>query len=166
MDPASLIVAALVSGILAGVTRSAQHAVYEGYLDLRSAILCGYGARSGGSLEQAIKALEVEPTLPDRQTALARQLQFVGADQDPQLQKLANELISLVEDPMQRLVSPIEQAHHHAGVRAVARIMDRHINTVLNLRERLRLDDTDLLTASDGRSSNVPREVSDEVARL
>jgi hypothetical protein len=60
MDPASLIVAALVSGILAGVTRSAQHAVYEGYLDLRSAILRGYGARSGGSLEQAIKALEVD----------------------------------------------------------------------------------------------------------
>jgi hypothetical protein len=166
MDPASLIVAALVSGILAGVSRSAQHAVHQGYLDLRSAILRGYGARAGGSLEQAIEALEVEPTLPDRQTALAQQLHFVGADQDPQLQKLANELISLVEDPMQRLVSPIEQAHHHAGVRAVARVMDRHINAVLNLRERLRLDDTDLLTASDGRSSNVPREVSDEVARL
>lgn len=166
MDPVSLIVAALVSGILAGVSRSAQHALHEGYLDLRAAIVRGYGAKGGAPLEQAIEALEAEPTAPERQATLALQLQRVGADQDPQIQTLASKLTALVEDPMQRLVSPVEQAHHHAGVRAVAKVMDRHIDKALDIRERLHLDDTDLLSTSDGRSRSVPREVHDEVQRL
>jgi hypothetical protein len=166
MDPASMIVAALVSGILAGVTRSAQDTVYEGYLDLKAAILRRYGAAGGPPLEQAIGALEAEPERPEMQEAVAQQLKLVGADQDPLLQRLAGELTSIIEDPMQRLVSPVEQAHHHAGVRAVAKVMDRHVDTMLGIRERFNLEDTDLLTTNNGGSVKAPREVSDEVERL
>jgi hypothetical protein len=166
MDPASLIVAALVSGILSGVSRAAQHALHEGYLDLRSAILRGYGAKGGAPLEEAIEALEAEPMASERQTMLALQLQQVGADQDPELQALASKLTALVEDPMQRFVNPVEQAHHHAGVRVVAKVMDRHIDKVLAIRERQHLDDTDLLSTGNGKSRDVPREVRDEVQRL
>jgi hypothetical protein len=166
MDPASLIVAALVSGMLAGVRLAAQHALHEGYLDLRAAIVQRYGAKGGAPLEEAIEALEAEPTAPERQTALAVQLERVGADQDPELQALASKLTALVEDPMQRLVNPVEQAHHHAGVRAVAKVMDHHIDKVLDIRERQHLDDTDLLSTSNGKSRNVPQEVRDEVQRL
>ena len=83
MDPASLIVAALVSGMLAGVRLAAQHALHEGYLDLRAAIVQRYGAKGGAPLEEAIEALEAEPAAPERQTALALQLQRVGADTGP-----------------------------------------------------------------------------------
>ena len=174
MDPISLIVSALVSGILAGVTKSAQHAVHETYLDLRASIDRRYSGEDAVPLHDAIAALEEEPTALERQEAVAVELERVGAGEDPELQALASRLTSLIEDPMQggmedqapRFASPVEEAHYHAGVRAVAKVMDRHLGALFSLRERLNLDDTDLLSATDSGKRDVPREVVDEVDRL
>ena len=58
MDPASAIVAALVSGILAGVSRSAEELVSDTYNDLRSALLRRYAARDAPRLEHTVQWLE------------------------------------------------------------------------------------------------------------
>lgn len=174
MDPITLIVSALVSGILAGVTKSTQHAVHETYQDLRATIARRYTGEDAEPLHEAIHALEEQPTDQGRQNAVAIELERLGARDDPELRALADRLTSLIEDPMQvvqieppqRFASPVEEAHYHAGVRAIAKVMDRHLDALLSLRERLNLDDTDLLSATGSSKRDVPREVVGEVDRL
>ena len=166
MDPISMIVAALVTGILSGLTRSAEDVVHEGYVELKSTILGRYGGQAGAPLVEAMDALEAEPTVTARQEAVAVELARVGADHDPELQRLASDLTSLIEDPMQRFSSPVEQAQYQAGVRAVDEVMDHHVDSLLKIRERYELEDTDLLSATSGARHAVPQEVHGEIDRL
>jgi hypothetical protein len=163
MDPASAIVAALVSGILAGVSRSAEEAVYDGYVELKSTLLRRCASRDRPRLQQTVQELEAAPTAPDRQQALVHELHRVGADQDVDLQRLADQLLAVIENPVPQTSSPVERAQRRAGVRAVGTVLDHHIETVLELRNHHRIDDTDLLSAA---GSNVPMAVQDEVGRL
>lgn len=166
MDPATLIVAALVQGILFGVQRATEHAVLDGYWAMRAMILRRYAVTGGPRLEETIDALEAAPTESDRQEAMARELERVGADQDPELQQLAEELTELIEDPMARLSGPVERAHRQSGARALSAIMDRHLGTVLRARTDHRVEDTDLLTTGLPDRTNVPQDVRDELLRL
>lgn len=78
MEPISLIIAALVSEMLRAVTWSAQDVIYEGYLDLTSAILTRHADQGGPALVQATKALEEQPNAELRRAVLPMELERVG----------------------------------------------------------------------------------------
>lgn len=164
MDPASAIVAALVSGILAGVSRSAEELVSDTYNDLRSALLRRYAARDAPRLEHTVQWLEAEPTVPARQQALVAELHLVGADRDPYLLDLAGQLRAVIENPLQAS-NPVELAQRQAGLQVLGTVLQQHLDTVLDMRSRLPVDDTDLLSGA-GSGGPVPAAVQDEVTRL
>jgi hypothetical protein len=62
--------------------------------------------------------------------------------------------------------NPTEQAHYDAGVRAVAKVMNRHVAGLVRARREFTLEGTVLLTASASQARDVPREVSDQIERL
>jgi hypothetical protein len=135
---------------------------YDGYVELKSTLLRRCASRDRPRLQQTVQELEAAPTAPDRQQALVHELHRVGADQDVDLQRLADQLLAVIENPVPQTSSPVERAQRRAGVRAVGTVLDHHIETVLELRNH-RIDDTDLLSAA---GSNVPMAVQDEVGRL
>jgi hypothetical protein len=117
--------------------------------------------------------LEREPLSQPRQEVVAQELRKVGAGQDTELQRLANDLTYIIENLTSRpgqlvpvVIDPIEQAQRQAGVRVVGQVMDRHITGVLSIRSSYMLDDTDLLTSNITRKNNVPQAVRDEIAGL
>ncbi len=169
VDPVTIIVAALVSGILAGLQATAEQAVTDGYQALKATIIRKYGRQAKTSIEQ----LEQDPHSLPRQEAVAQELRSAGADQDIELQQLASKLTYIIENPMSRPgqtslipMDPVEQAQRQAGVRAVSQVMDRHITSVLAVRSNYMLDDTDLLTSNITGKSNVPQAIRDEIAGL
>jgi hypothetical protein len=80
MEPISLTIATLVSATLRAVTRSAQDVIYEGYLDLKSAILTRHADHGVPALVQATKALEEQPNAELRQAVLPMELERVGTE--------------------------------------------------------------------------------------
>jgi hypothetical protein len=169
VDPVTMIVTALVTGMLAGLQATAEQAVKDGYQALKDTIIRKYGRQAKTSIEQ----LEREPLSQPRQEVVAQELRKVGAGQDTELQRLANDLTYIIENLTSRpgqlvpvVIDPIEQAQRQAGVRVVGQVMDRHITGVLSIRSSYMLDDTDLLTSNITRKNNVPQAVRDEIAGL
>ena len=80
MDPVSLVVAALVAGLSAGVGDVAQQALKDAYSGLKGLLVRRFGAdeKAVSTLDQ----LESEPEV--YQQALAKRLEAVGVGQDPE----------------------------------------------------------------------------------
>jgi hypothetical protein len=142
----TLVVAALVSGIQFGLKATAEQAVKDAYQALKAAIVRKYGNKVEASIEQ----LERQPLAAPRQKAVAQELRLAGADQDGELLRLAGDLTAMIDDPLFQprqpvLVptDPIEQAQRQAGSRAVGHVLERHINSVMDVRSHHMVDDTD-----------------------
>jgi hypothetical protein len=169
VDPVTMIVTALVTGILAGLQATAEQAVKDGYQALKDTIIRNYGRQAKASIEQ----LEQEPLSQTRREMVAQELRKAGAGEDTELQRLANDLTYIIENLTSRpsqsmpvVIDPIEQAQRQAGIGVVGQVMDRHITGVLSIRASYMLDDTDLLTSNITRKNNVPQAVRDEIAGL
>lgn len=167
-DPVSLIVGALVNGLLAGVQASAEEAVVDGYRALRDSITRRYGR----GVEVSIEMLETRPDSPQYQAAIAQELRNAGAEEDPELVRLARHLIDLVENPGQNIHSPsatpdpVEQLRRLTGVNAVGQILEEHIRKILSVRSNYKLEDVNLLTANIVHNGDVPQAVREGLAGL
>lgn len=167
VDPISLIVMALVSGALAGIQSAAQDSVTTAYGELKAVLLRKYSSRDHAGLATAIAGVEREPRSPTAVATLRGQLQLTGAEHDPEVYELANLLVTIIDDPMTHLAAtgPLEAAQRQAGARAVGRVLDRHMGTVMQARSDHETEDTGLLTTNMS-SSDLPKAVRDEILSL
>ncbi|GLZ30224.1 hypothetical protein Lesp02_24140 [Lentzea sp. NBRC 105346] len=157
IDPVSLIVGALVNGLVAGVEASAQEAVTDGYRSLRDSIAQRYGRRVEASIEQ----LEREPGSEQRQAAVAWELRHAGAAGDPVLIGLAERLRDLIEHPEKVWAVPdrVEHVQRTSALGVITRVFNDHIGQVLAVRSQYSTKDTDLLTANVARNGDIPAPV-------
>jgi hypothetical protein len=96
MDPiTSTIVAALVAGAAAGSTKVAETAIVDGYNTLKATLKKKFGHDS--DLAEAVEKLEQKPDSSGRQEVLQEEILIAQADQDPELQMLAEKLISALQ---------------------------------------------------------------------
>jgi hypothetical protein len=92
MDPVTLIVAALAGGAATGLGESTGQAVKDAYQGLRAAVAARFAGHAA-----AERALQAHAADPDTQgQPLAGQLRETGADQDPRIVALAQELVRLL----------------------------------------------------------------------
>jgi len=164
MDPVSIIVAVLVKALTIGAQNVARRAMMDAYEALKDTLTRKYGTRVAASIQQ----LEQHPESVESQVAVTRELKAVGADKDPEIIDLANALLALIENPelSEEAYDPIEAVQRRAGVRAIGDVLERHIGSIIRVRSEYRVDDSDLLTARIGRSSNIPQSVRAELAQL
>ena len=80
MEPISIIIAALVSGMLRAVTRSAQDVIYEGLSRPEVGHPDRHADQGGPALVQATKALEEQPNAELGRAVLPMELERVGAE--------------------------------------------------------------------------------------
>jgi len=170
MDTVSMIVAALVSGIIAGLRSTSERAVKDGYMALRTVILNKYQKVS-------IAQLEENPNSTARQAVVEEDLRRAGAEHDEETLQLAQELISLIESQKQPakqshgqpLLTPeelLEKAQRDAGNQAVAILIDKHLDSVMHARANYRISDQDLLSKSVVRNRDIPDSVRAEISQL
>lgn len=161
MDPVTIIVGVLVKVFTASAQTVAQRATNDAYDALKGVIARKYG----GSVAASIEQLQEQPDSPQRQAVVANELRSAGADRDPEIIRLANELARLIEDPASA-EDPTERIYRRAGVRAIGQVLDGHIENVMTARSKYHVEASDILTANISRTSEVPRSVQDELTRL
>jgi hypothetical protein len=168
VDPVTIIVAVLVKAltgaVASGAQKVAQRAMMDAYDTLKGVLIRKYGSPIATSIQQ----LEQRPESAESQAAVTRALRAAGANQDPEIIQLASDLSRLIDNPelAEETYDPIESVQRRAGVRAIGDVLDRHMDTVISVRSNYRVDDSDLLTARIGRSSNVPQSVRAELTQL
>ncbi|MBP2323106.1 hypothetical protein JOF56_003491 [Kibdelosporangium banguiense] len=155
-DPVSLIVGALVRGMLAGVESVGQEVVVDGYHALRHYLVQRYG----GQVARSVDELAADPRSGPLRANVEAALRRAGAERDPELVRLARRLTDLVDNPERVLadapVDPVEQLKRFSGLRAIAQMLDQHMTKVLDVRSRYSVEDTDLLTRNVDASRVVP----------
>lgn len=96
MDPVTLaMVAALDSGVVAGVTEASKELIVDTYTALRGALKRRFGAESAGSA--ALTLVEKEPQNGALQRILSQEVTGSGADAVPEIGELAAKLRALIE---------------------------------------------------------------------
>lgn len=99
MDPITeAIVVALSAGVASGTTEAGKNAVIDAYKVLKEMIRKKFGKNK--EVIEAVNNLEIRPELKSRLEVLKEKIQLTKADQDSELLKAAQHLISLV-DPKQ-----------------------------------------------------------------
>ena len=93
MEPVSLLLAALAAGAAKGVGDTAATAVKDAYEQLKAAVAARFRGRPALELVLAKHAKE-----PDTfEAPLTKELVAVGADTDPRIVHLAQELMALID---------------------------------------------------------------------
>ncbi len=96
MDPITIsIVAALAAGVGGGVAEVGKKVIVDAYTALTTALKKKHGVDS--ELADAVEKLEKKPDSPSRQGMVAEEVATAKAADDPQLQKLAQELIQALK---------------------------------------------------------------------
>ena len=171
MDPVSMIVAALVSGIIAGLKTVGGEAVKDGYTLLKNMIFKKYGPIS------SIERLEQDPQSKTEQVRVEQELRSAGAEHDPEILQLAQALYDLIAPETKtsgQLANPaaspteeiIERAERNAGNQAIKQIVDNHINGVMYVRAHYPVSDQDLLTRNIVQTRAVPSHISADIGQL
>ena len=93
MEPVSLIAGALAAGALKGVGESATQAVKDTYAGLKAAVAARFSGKPTAEVMLAEHAKD--PEIFDR--ALVKELTAAGADSDPRIVQLAQELMALLD---------------------------------------------------------------------
>ena len=163
IDPISIIVGALVSGLTAGAEAVVEDAVVESYRALRDRL----SSRYGPDVEYGIEALEVTRAAPAQAQQLEQALRRAGADRDPELTRLAARLNQLIANPdLSAGVDPVEHLKRRSGLTAIGNLLDEHIQSVLGVRARFPIDDDNLLSTRVGRQRALPAEVRNGLSGL
>ena len=96
MDPITgAILAAVTAGVTSGATEVAKKVIVDAYTALKAAIEKKFGQDS--KIAEAVATVEEEPDFEPNQQALVGRVKQADADEDEELQKLAQELISALE---------------------------------------------------------------------
>jgi hypothetical protein len=171
MDPVSLIVAALVNGILNGLQRTGEQIVVDGYAALKSAIIRKYGV---GHINQ----LEQDPQSPVIQNLVKEDLRRAGADRDTDIERLAQRLLTIVSTPQWQGTSQggqssmnssqqFEQIEREGGRQAVREVVERHIHNVIQISATYPVrNSTDLLSTNIGNVRDIPVNIRNAVSAL
>jgi hypothetical protein len=93
MEPVTMIAAAVAIGASEGVRETAKKTITDAYAALRNWLGSKYG-----SMAAEISGLEQEPGEELRRALLAKKLAAAGANDDPELRKLAQTLLNVVEE--------------------------------------------------------------------
>lgn len=93
MEPVSMIVGALAAGALKGAGESATQAVKDAYAGLKAAVAARFAGKPAAEVMLAEHAKD--PEVYDR--PLAKELTAAGADTDPRIVNLAQELMALLD---------------------------------------------------------------------
>ncbi|GAA3388869.1 hypothetical protein [Cryptosporangium minutisporangium] len=165
-DPVSFVVLALVNGILNTV---AQKAATEGYGAFKRYLTQRYGTE----VEVSVAQLEKNPRSLEYQSDLAWRLRTAGADNDPELMRLARELTDLVENPERSshseavVTDPVADLRRTTGMKVVSGLLEEHLSKVLAVRSRHLVEDRDLLSGNiKGSAAEVPLAIRDSATQL
>jgi hypothetical protein len=91
MDPISIIIAALVSGIAAGLKPTASQVVKDSYGAIKHLLKSKYDSK-------ALDKLESDPSSTALSAELRTKLEYRGAESDQELLSLARELLEAVSE--------------------------------------------------------------------
>lgn len=95
MDPISLVVAALVAGLTAGVTDTAKTAITDMYQAFKARLMPK--VESNEDAQSALVALEKKPDSEGRQLALKEELSNLQVEKDTELVHLAQTLLEQLD---------------------------------------------------------------------
>jgi hypothetical protein len=96
MDPiTTAIIAAIVAGATAGVTKIGEQSIVDAYIKLKDLLKQKFGAKS--DVAKAIKELEAKPDSKARKEVLAEEVAVARADQDVELLRAAKDLLDIVK---------------------------------------------------------------------
>lgn len=93
MDPVTMVSAAVAIGASDGVRETTKTAITDAYTAFRNWLTCNYG-----SVTAEVAGLEQEPQEELRRALLAKKLAAAGANDDSELNQLAQSLLTLVEE--------------------------------------------------------------------
>jgi hypothetical protein len=136
LDPVSLIVYALVQALNAGAQEAGRAAGRDAYVAMKTVLLKKYGAAS-----ESIRDLERAPESPGRQEQLAQTLRILGAGDDPELLRLADQLVDMIYELADFVIGYIEDFTHSDTKQFQGRISEVHakIPTLELIRENARV---------------------------
>ena len=95
MDPATVVVTALVAGAVAAAKDVAAQAVKDGYAALKGLVVRKFGSKP--DVADAVQKVEQKPDSKGRQETLKEGLTAAGADKDEELLKQAQALLDLLK---------------------------------------------------------------------
>src|SRR5580698_3792442 len=171
IDPVTLTVAALVRVLIMASAKGAGEAGgADAYRVMKAKIVKKYPAASS-----SIDSLEREPESRERQDRVAATLRSLGGANDPELARLADELVAAIEGgypgnadngyPANGYADDrVAQAQRTAGVGAVRETLDAHVRRLSEIRSRYLLDDSSLLSSQISRATDIPGEVRSELS--
>jgi hypothetical protein len=93
MDPVTTIAAAVALGASEGLRKTAKEAITDAYAALKSWLTSKYG-----SVTAEVTGLEQDPEEELRRALLAKKLAAAGANDDEELRRLAQTLLTLVQE--------------------------------------------------------------------
>jgi hypothetical protein len=161
MDLVSMIVYALVSGIVQGVQSATSTLVIESYQVLRDRIVSTYDDIDLGGLEQ-------DPTSEERQAEVAAKLRRAQADKDGEIVRLAQDLLHMAEygSTTTRVNDTLERTARGAATEAVNQVVENHIRAILQIRSSYPVNDRDLFSGNVMRIEGIPDALRQQVADL
>lgn len=119
-----LVTVALAAGATAGLSGIATQAISGAYRHLMSAMLARFPKID-------VASLEVRPSSIARQESLAEELQAAGADQDPEILRLARDLVEAIEREAPQAAT--SAGFHLERVRADSIVVGRQSDLILNV---------------------------------
>jgi hypothetical protein len=93
VDPVTLILAALAAGAAGGLGDTATQAVKDGYAALKELIRKRFAGAP--KAEETLADHEADPDTYEK--PLAKQLEVTGADQDPEIRRVAEQVVVAAE---------------------------------------------------------------------
>lgn len=162
MDPITMVVGILVSGLTAGVESVVEDAVLNGYQALRERLATRYGPAVRASIDR----LEQAPYSPQRQEDVVAELRSAGAARDGELVALAARLTSLMEEPVAAMANPVETLRRSSGLAYIDQLLQRHMHSALETRSHYPIDNYDLLSTRVARAGALPQPVRTALAGL
>lgn len=164
MDAVTLIVTALVNGILSEIAKDA-------YKALKGAILRKYNTVS-------INKIEEDPKSVQNQELVKTELKQVGADMDAEILALATDLLDLVEPPPEpkrkeqllqnnNSAEILEYTQWNGGRLALKQIFEKHFNDLIKIRDSYSVKSVDLLSGQIATNYKIPsRELVNDISGL
>jgi hypothetical protein len=158
MDTITLIISALVNGIVSEIAKDA-------YKALKTAILKKDNSINFEKLENNPKSKSVQNSFKD-------DLLKAGVDKDPEVVKLATGLLDLFETPKKskkdsgNVEDIIETTQWNAGSIALKQVFEKHFGDLIKIRQEYPVHNIELLSSRIGNNQKLPTKVSDEIKKL
>ncbi len=96
MDPISMILSAVATGVQLAAEGTAAKAVKDGYEGLKGLIKKKFGSES--DLVDAVNKLEKKPDSEGRKSMLKEELEMAKVNEDPEILELAQDLLDKIKE--------------------------------------------------------------------